>query len=90
MRTPLALDTPLDVEARQVERWRTMTSAEKGRLITALCQSVHDLAWAGLKRRYPGASERELFLRMAVLRLGGELARKVHPDVATLADDRTG
>ena len=87
MREPLALDTPLDIEARQIERWRMMTSAEKAATITALCQSVHDLAWAGLKRRYPDATERELFLRMAVLRLGNELARKVHPDVANLPDD---
>ena len=64
-----------------------MTSAEKAATITALCQAVHDLAWAGLKRRYPSASERELFLRMAVLRLGEDLARKAFPEVSTLADD---
>lgn len=85
------MDTPLDVEARQLERWRTMTCEEKGALITGLCQSVHDLAMAGLRQRYPTASERELFLRMAVLRLGRDLALRVHPDVATLpADDIVG
>lgn len=57
---PLAADTPREVEDRQIEAWRCMPTADK----------------AGLRVRYPTASERELFLRLAVLTLGAELAER--------------
>ena len=87
MRDPLDLHTPLEAEGYSIERLRAMTGAEKLAVVTELCQKAHDLAWAALQERYPSASERELFLRMAVLRLGEELARKAYPEVANLPQD---
>jgi hypothetical protein len=81
---PLAVDTSADVERLQVERWRHMSPAEKAAIITGLTQAAHDLALAGVRQRYPNATPREHFLRLAVLLLGPELARKAYPDVAEL------
>ena len=81
---PLAADTPAHVERRQIERWRQMSPAEKAAIITGLTQAAHDLALAGVRERYPDATPREHFLRLAVLLLGPDLARKAYPDVAEL------
>ena len=84
METPLAADTPLDIERRQVEAWRRMTPAEKAALVTALTQTAYDLTWAGMRQRHPQATERELFLRVAILTLGRDLACAAYPDAAPL------
>lgn len=83
---PLALDTSADVERRQVERWREMSMADKAALISGLTQAAHDLALAGVRQRYPDATPREHFLRLAVLLLGPDLACKAYPDAAGLVD----
>jgi hypothetical protein len=62
--------------------------AEKARLITAASQAADRLALAGIHARHPHASDRELFLRLAVLKLGLELAIKVYQDAAALDDVR--
>jgi hypothetical protein len=80
----LADDTPLEVEARQIEEWRRMSTAEKAALISGLTNATFVLARAGLRRRHPAASERELFLRMAVLTLGRDLAERAYPDARSL------
>jgi hypothetical protein len=82
METPLAADTPLDVERLQVDAWRRMTPDEKAALITALTQAAYEMTWAGVRARHPGAPERELFLRVAILTLGPELACAAYPDAA--------
>jgi hypothetical protein len=38
-----------------------------------------------MRQRYPQATEREIFLRLAVLRLGHQLALEVFPEVESLA-----
>jgi hypothetical protein len=81
---PLSADTSPEIERRQIERWRQMSAAEKGALVTGLTQAVYDLARAGVRHRYPDASPREVFLRLAIVTLGPELARKAYPDIATL------
>lgn len=80
MERPLAEDTPLEVERLQVEAWRRMTPAEKADLITALTQAAFEMTWAGVRQRHPDAPERELFLRVAIINLGPELACKAYPD----------
>jgi hypothetical protein len=80
----LAGDTSADVERLQIERWRQMSPAEKAAIITGLTQAAHDLALAGVRQRYPTATPREHFLRLAVLLLGPDLARKAYPDVSEL------
>lgn len=85
MTAPLADDTAPDVERRQVEAWRAMSPAEKAALITSLSQAAYDLALAGVRHRYPDASPREHFLRLAILTLGRELAAKAYPEIDGLS-----
>lgn len=87
-RLPLAEDTPLEIEEVQLALWRKMTPQDKMRLISGICQAVNEAAREGLRRRHPHASDRELFLRMALLRLGHELAVEAFPDSAALIADR--
>jgi len=61
-----------------------MTPAQKAAIVTGLTQAVYDLARAGIRQRYPGASTRDQFLRLAMVTLGPDLARKVYPEIATL------
>jgi hypothetical protein len=82
----LSDDTAPEIEDVQVERWRAMSHAEKADLIVGLCQAADTLALAGIRQRHPTASERECFLRLAMLKLGRELACRVYPDAAALID----
>jgi hypothetical protein len=84
VREPLAADTPEDIEERQIARWRDMSIGEKAALVSSLSQTVHDIALAGIRRRYPDATPREWFLRLAMLRLGRELALRAYPEIADL------
>jgi len=61
-----------------------MSAAEKGALVTGLTQAVYDLARAGVRHRHPDAAPREVFLRLAIVTLGADLARKAYPDIAAL------
>jgi hypothetical protein len=59
-----------------------MTAAEKAATITGLTQAVYELSRAGIRQRYPTASPREQFLRLAIVSLGADLARKAYPEIA--------
>jgi len=80
----LSLDTSTDVERRQLESWRAMSPAQKAAIISGLTEAVHRLALAGIRDRYPDASPREQFLRLAIVTLGSELARKAYPELVAL------
>ena len=82
--SPLAADTPPEIEAMQIEGWRRMTATEKAALITGLTQATFDLALAGIRSRYPAASPREQFLRRAILLHGRQLAARAYPDIDVL------
>jgi hypothetical protein len=81
---PLAGDTDLAFEQRQIEGWRRLTPAEKLALVMRMHANVKQLAMAGVRQRYPAASSREQFLRLAQVMLGDDLARKAYPDLDTL------
>lgn len=81
---PLASDTPLDIEGRQIEEWRTMSAAQKAETVASLSRGVRDLAIAGIRLRYPNATPREQFLRLAILTLGRELAAEAYPEIDRL------
>jgi hypothetical protein len=81
---PLAPDTSPDIEQLQVEGWRAMSPAQKARLITGLSQAARTMALAGIRHRYPAASPREHFLRLAILTLGVELATSAYPEIRDL------
>jgi len=61
-----------------------MSPAQKADLITALSSAAREMALAGVRHRYPGASDREQFLRLAILTLGPELARRAYPEIDRL------
>jgi hypothetical protein len=81
---PLALDTSLEIERLQVERWRRMSPGEKAAIVSGLTQAAYDLALAGVRQRHPRAADREQFLRVAMITLGEDLARKAYPEITTL------
>jgi hypothetical protein len=78
------VDTSPEVERLQIERFRQMTPAEKAAIVSGLTQAVYDLASAGVRHRYPQASPREQFLRLAIVTLGQTLAEKAYPEIRQL------
>jgi hypothetical protein len=82
----LSADTTVEIEGRQVDAWRRLSSVERLRLVSDTTRAVRDLALAGIRRRHPQASERECFLRLAAILLGVGTTRQVYPDAAQLSD----
>lgn len=82
----LSDDTTAVAEDLQVRRWREMTPEEKRALITGLSQTASAMTVAGIRHRHPLASEREIFLRYAILTLGAQLACRAYPDAASLIE----
>lgn len=78
----LSADTAADVERRQVEGWRRMSPAEKAAVVTGLTRAAFEMTSAGVRHRHPRASPREVFLRVAAVVLGPELARRAYPDAS--------
>jgi hypothetical protein len=78
---PLSLDTSPDIERMQIESWRQMSPAEKAAIVSGLTQAVCDLALAGIRLRHPDATAREQFLRLALITLGPDLARRAYPEI---------
>ena len=81
----LSRDTSAESERMQVELWRAMSPLEKLSLVSAISRNVQELSLAGIRERHPRATEDELLIRLAVLKLGGELAQRVYPNAAKLA-----
>jgi hypothetical protein len=61
-----------------------MSPVAKAALISGLTRAAYELAVAGIRHRHPDAGPREVSLRLAILTLGPELARKVHPEIGEL------
>jgi len=77
-----AIDTAPEAHAVQLELYRRMTPAEKLRRVSDLTAGACLLSVAGLRQRHPGATEGELLLRLAVLRLGAETVARAYGWVA--------
>jgi hypothetical protein len=71
-------DTSPEAWGLLLELQQRMPPAEKMRLTFEWSETIRQFAEAGLRQRYPGAGERELFLRYARQSLGDELFRKVY------------
>jgi hypothetical protein len=82
----LSTDTAAAIEQQQIEAWRRMSSIDRLRLVSDTTRAAVNLTLAGIRRRYPEASERECFLRLAAILLGVDNARRIYPDAAELAD----
>jgi hypothetical protein len=78
---PLAADTSLDIEQRQIEAWRQMTPAQKAALVVSASRAADAMALAGIRARFPGSTPRQQFLRLAMLKFGDELARRAYPEI---------
>jgi hypothetical protein len=84
MSAPLSLDTSPDAEGMQIEAWRRMSPADESALVTGMTRAVHRLAVAGVRQRFPNASSREQFLRLAIVLHGHALARLAYPEIDAL------
>lgn len=71
-------DTPPEVRRRQLELLQRMSPGERLQQAFNLTRLTRELAFAGLRQRYPEATEQELLRRYAELVLGKELAKKVY------------
>lgn len=58
-----------------------MSSEEKAAVISGLTKAVYEIAFAGVRHRHPQATPHEQFLRLAIVTLGWDLARKAYPDI---------
>jgi len=82
----LSEDTTREAEDLQIARWRAMSTTEKATLTASLCRALDAMALAGVRLRYPNASDRECFLRLAALRLGRDLALLAYPELSAFHD----
>lgn len=80
----LSADTNAESEQHQIDRWRAMSPAEKLHVVAELNAAVDAMALAGIRQRYPHVSPREQFLRLAILKLGCDVALRVYPEIAQL------
>ena len=65
-------DTDYTTELRLFELLRALSPRQKADMLTRLARSTHRLRMAGLRLRWPHASEQELRLRAAAISLGRE------------------
>jgi hypothetical protein len=71
-------DTSPEAWKIQMDLIRGMSPEERLERCFALSNTVEGFAKAGLRQRYPEASDREIFLRLARRKLGAELYSKVY------------
>ena len=73
-----ASDTHPVAESVQIEILRSMSAAERFRMLNDLIDCGRILSMACLRDRFPQAGPEELRRRLATLLLGSELATKVY------------
>lgn len=71
-------DTSETADRVQFELLRMMSLEQRGELIRALTLAVQELAFAGMKGRYPDATDEEIWMRLAVQRLDRDVVLKVY------------
>jgi hypothetical protein len=71
-------DTHPKMEALHIQLWRQASPIRKMNMLAQLNKSAEMLALAGLRTKYPEASESEIRRRLAGLLLGEEIASKVY------------
>ena len=77
-------DTSLLFDRLQIEAWRRMSPLDRLLAADALSREFQALLLAAIRNRHPDASERECFLRLAVIKLGPARAVQLYPDAADL------
>ena len=81
----LASDTSLKAKRAQAELWRRMSPLEKVCAVTEISLAVQQLSLAGIRLRHPEASDEECMMRLAILKLGLQLACQVYPQAKRLS-----
>ena len=71
-------DTDPEVERKLIELTRAMPDWKKIEQVFSLIETTRALSMAGLRKRYPQASEEELKKRLAALVLDRETVIKVY------------
>ena len=64
-----ARDTSPEMERHLIEAYRGMDAVEKVQRLTELSLASREWAEAGIRDRHPNADDREVFIRLASLRL---------------------
>lgn len=76
---PMALiDTDRHVRELQDTRLREMSELERAEIATGLTLSVQKLAFVGMRERFPQASDDEIWIHLAVSRLGPDMVRRAY------------
>jgi hypothetical protein len=73
-------DTSPEAEKVLLEILRNMTPQQKGHLIFSTLEMGRDLWFAGLRDRFPNATDEQISLLYAKERLGDELFKEVYGD----------
>jgi regulator of sirC expression with transglutaminase-like and TPR domain len=68
----------------QTDILRRMSPEQRLQIVADLNRTVDAMAEAGIRSAFPDASDREVFLRLAVRKLGYQLARTAYPEVDAL------
>jgi hypothetical protein len=80
-------DTSPEAEKVLIEILRNMSPEQKGNLISDTLQMGRELAIAGLRYRYPQATDEQIRLLFAKERLGDQLFRQAYGDKANELPD---
>lgn len=76
-----ASDTAQEVDERMFALWRNATPGQKLRKVLGIGKMINDLVRSELRGRYPGATPREIELRLASRNLDREtMIRAFHWD----------
>lgn len=77
----LSDDTARAAEDEQIRIWRALSTLKIAQVVQGASNAARTLAFAGLRDRYPNASERELVARFAAMTMGVSLARQAYPEL---------
>jgi hypothetical protein len=83
----LAVDTAPEAAAVRLRLLAKLSPAEKLARVAELTEAAARWSLAGLAERHPGATQSELLLRLAVLRLGPDLVRRAYGWPSPMAGD---
>jgi hypothetical protein len=66
-------DTPIEIERRMIEHFRSMSGGDKLRMVFELQAAADALSLADIRERHPGISDHEANLRLASRKYDREL-----------------
>lgn len=73
----MSSDTSIEIANRQYSRLAEMSPAQRGSLMSALCDDVTELALAGIGHQHPNATPLEVRYHLLVKRYGKHYADSI-------------